>query len=53
MCRMVLKWREREHEDVEEVVRGDLMAKQALPACGIYKFWSLKNLITAAYVTIC
>ena len=41
MCRMVLEWREREHGDVEEVVRGGLMAQQALHACGLYKFWCL------------
>ena len=34
MCMMVLEWREREHGDVEEVVQGDLMAQQALHACG-------------------
>ena len=38
---MVLEWREREHGDVEEAVRADLMAQQALHACGIYKFWCL------------
>ena len=41
---MVLEWREREHGDVEEVVRDDLMAQQALRACGIYKFWCLGGL---------
>ena len=35
---MVLEWREREHGDVEEAVQGDLMAQQALRACGLYKF---------------
>ena len=44
MCRMVLEWREREHGDVEEAVRGDLMAQQALRARGIYKFWCLGSL---------
>ena len=45
MCRMVLEWREREHGDVEEAVRGaDLMAQQALRACGLYKFWCLGSL---------
>ena len=44
MCRMVLEWREHEHGDVEEAVRVDLMAQQALCACGIYKFWSLGGL---------
>ena len=41
---MVLEWREREHGDVEEVVRADLMAQQALRACGLYKFWCLGGL---------
>ena len=41
---MVLEWREREHGDVEEAVQGDLMAQQALRACGLYKFWCLGNL---------
>ena len=44
MCRMVLEWREREHGDVEEAVRGDLMAQQVLRACGLYKFWCLGGL---------
>ena len=30
--------------DVEEVVWGDLMAQQALRACGLYKFWCLGGL---------
>ena len=41
---MVLEWREREHGDVEEAVQGDLMAQQALHACGLYKFWCLGSL---------
>ena len=36
MCRMVLEWREEEHGDVEVAVQGDLMAQQALRACGLY-----------------
>ena len=44
ICRMVLEWREREHGDVEEAVRGDLMAQQSLHACDIYKFWCLGSL---------
>src|SRR6266849_2827010 len=43
---MVLEWREREHGEVEEVVRADLMAQQALRACGLYKFWCLGGLRT-------
>ena len=41
---MVLEWREREHGEVEEAVRADLMAQQALRACGLYKFWCLGGL---------
>ena len=41
---MALEWREREHGDVEEVVRGNLMGQQALRACGLYKFWCLGGL---------
>ena len=44
MCRMVLEWREREHGDVEVAVQGDLVAQQALRACGLYKFWCLGSL---------
>ena len=40
---MVLEWREREHGEVEESVRADLMAQQALRACGLYKFWWLEG----------
>ena len=43
-CRMVLEWQEHEHRDVEEAVRADLMAQQALRACGLYKFWCLGGL---------
>ena len=43
---MMLEWREREHCDVEVVVQGDLMAQQALRACGLYKFWCLGSLRT-------
>ena len=41
---MVLERREREHGDVEEVVRDELMDQQALRACGFYKFWCLGSL---------
>ena len=41
---MVLEWRERENGDVEEAAQGDLMAQQALRACGLYKFWCLGSL---------
>ena len=41
---MVLEWREREHGEVEEAVRANLMAQQALRACGLYKFWCFGGL---------
>ena len=41
---MVLELREREHGEVEEAVRANLMAQQALRACGLYKFWCLGGL---------
>ena len=41
---MVLEWGEREHEDVDQAVQGDLMAQQASRACGLYKFWCLGSL---------
>ena len=41
---MVLEWREREHGDVEEAIQGDLIAQQALRACGLYKFWCIGGL---------
>ena len=44
MCRMVLEWREREHGDVEEVLRADIMAQPALRVCGLHKFWCLGGL---------
>ena len=37
-------WREREHGEVEEAVRADLMAQQALCAYGFYKFVCLGGL---------
>ena len=41
---MVLEWREIEHGDVEEAMQGDIMAQQALRACGLYKFLCLGSL---------
>jgi hypothetical protein len=43
-CRMVLEWREREHEEVVAAVGRDLGAQLALKRCGVYKFWSLKGM---------
>ena len=41
---MVLEWREREHGEVEEAVRANLMAQQALRAYKLYMFWWLGGL---------
>jgi hypothetical protein len=43
-CRMVLEWREREHEEVDAAVERDLGAQMALKRCGLYKFWALKGM---------
>ena len=42
--RIVLEWIEREHGEVEEAVRADVMAQQALIRCGLYKLWCLSGL---------
>ena len=42
--RMVLEWREHEHEDVDRVVLGDINDQQALRRFGLYKFWKLGGL---------
>jgi hypothetical protein len=39
---MVLEWRERENEEVDEVVERDAGAQLDLKICGLYKFWALK-----------
>jgi hypothetical protein len=41
---MVLEWREREHEEVDVVVKRDLGAQMDLKRCGIYNFVSLKRM---------
>jgi hypothetical protein len=40
---MVLKWREREHKEVDATVERDPGAQMALKMCGLYKFWALKG----------
>ena len=45
-CRMVLEQREREHEDVDRIVHGDINAQQALKGFGLCKFWQLGGLRT-------
>jgi hypothetical protein len=41
---MVLEWREREHEEVDDTVERDTGAQMALKICGLYKFWALKGM---------
>jgi hypothetical protein len=43
-CRMVLEWREREHEGVDVAVERDLGAQMALKRCRLYNFWALKGM---------
>jgi hypothetical protein len=39
---MVLKWRERENEEVDAIVERDIGAQLALKIYGLYKSWDLK-----------
>ena len=44
LCRMVIEEREREHEEFDRVVHGDLVSQQALKMCGIYRFWNIGSI---------
>jgi len=44
LSRMVLEWREREHEEVDAVMERDLGAQMDLKRCGIYKFLDPKGM---------
>jgi hypothetical protein len=41
---MVIEWREREHEEIDEVVGRDARDQQHLKICGLYKKISLKGM---------
>ena len=41
---MVIEWREREHDDVDRVMHGDLPTQKALKRCEIYKFWNIESM---------
>ena len=41
LSRMVLEWREREHEDVDRAILGYVNYPKSLIRCGLYKFWNL------------
>jgi hypothetical protein len=43
-CRMVLEWREREHEEVDATMERDPRDQMDLKVCGIYNFWALKGM---------
>jgi hypothetical protein len=43
---MVIKWREREHEEIDTTVGRDERAQQALKICGLYTFRALKGMRT-------
>jgi hypothetical protein len=38
LCRMVIEWREREHEEIDTVAGRDAGAPQSLKICFLYKF---------------
>jgi hypothetical protein len=38
-CRMYVHWREREHEDIDILVKEDPVATIALAQCGLLKFF--------------
>jgi len=41
---MVIKWREREHEEIDATLGRDARAKQYLKRCGLYIFWALNGM---------
>jgi hypothetical protein len=41
---MVLKWRERESEEVDAAVDHDLMAQEDIKRYVLYTFWALKGM---------
>ena len=43
--KMVLECYEREHEDVDRAIQGNMVSQQALRACRLYKLWHLDSLI--------
>ena len=44
LYRIVIEWREREHEEVDVAVERDVRAQKYLQICGIYKFWAIKGM---------
>ena len=42
--KMVLEWREREHEDMDRVSMGDPMTLHALWRCRLLKFYRTSNM---------
>ena len=48
MCRalIMLDWREREHEEVDEAAINHQPSLDALRGCGLYKYWAIPGVIT-------
>ena len=46
MCRalIMLDWREREHEEVDEAAINHQPSLDALRGCGLYKYWSIPGM---------
>ena len=42
--RMVLEWRERDHEELDREFHLDINAQQGLKIGGLYKFWQFGDL---------
>ena len=42
--KMVLEWREREHEDMDREAMRDAATLQALPISGLLKFYCTSNM---------
>jgi hypothetical protein len=42
--KMVIEWREREHEDIEQEMMENLEALESLRQCGLRKFYEFPNM---------
>ena len=40
----MLEWREREHEEVDDVAMLHLPTLRVLRECGLYKFWAIQGM---------
>ena len=44
MISSLIKWREREHNDVDRAMHGDLPAQKAMQMCGFYELRNLGSM---------